>query len=267
MFRRSWAIVNSSDTLKSPGSTSRLLNYEQRTSGLMLGLAFAYIAIYAIDVLATGLNSTLLAVISVVGNIIWATFIIDLAIRTYLAPNRWMYLAKHPIDVLAVALPMFRAFRVLRIITAGQWILTRGSRIAIGRTAAAITAGVALVAFVGALAILDAERSDPASTINNFGNAVWWAFVTLSTVGYGDVYPVTGTGRAVAVMMMVVGVALIGLVSATLASSLLVRLRGEEKTEQQQLLERIDGLEAKVDELTGLLRSQTLGKRDHGSVP
>lgn len=255
------------NTTRPARTTAKLVAYEQRTSGLMLGLAFAYIAIYAVEVLATGLNAGLLAVITVIGNIIWASFIIDLAIRTYLAPNRWMYLAKHPIDVLAVVLPMFRAFRVLRIITAGQWILTRGSHVAIGRTAAAITAGVALVALVGALAILDAERSDPASTIDSFGSAVWWAFVTLSTVGYGDVYPVTGTGRAVAVMMMVVGVALLGLVSATLASSLLVRLRGEEKTDQQQLLERIDGLEAKVDELTGLLRSQTLGKRDHGSVP
>jgi len=254
------------DTSTMP-STARLVNYEQRTSGLMLGLAFTYIALYAVEVLATGLSTDLLTVITVVGNIFWASFIIDLAIRTYLAPNRWMYLAKHPIDVLAVILPMFRAFRVLRIITAGQWILTRGSSVAIGRTAAAITAGVALVALVGALAILDAERSDPASTIDSFGSAVWWAFVTLSTVGYGDVYPVTGTGRAVAVMMMIVGVALLGLVSATLASSLLVRLRGEEKTDQQELLERIDRLEGKVDELTGLLRTQIPGRGGHGSVP
>jgi hypothetical protein len=56
-------------------------------------------------------------------------------------------------------------------------------------------------------------------------------------------------------MMMVVGVALLGLVSATLASSLLVRLRGEEKSDQQVLLERIDALETKVDDLTALLRS------------
>jgi voltage-gated potassium channel len=221
----------------------------------MLVLAFAYIAIYAIEVLATGLNPEALTILTVVGNIIWASFVIDLVIRTFLAPNRWLYLAKHPIDVLAVALPMFRAFRVLRIITAGQWILTRGSHVAIGRTSAAISAGVALVAFVGALAMLDAERNAPSSTIDNFGNAIWWAFVTLSTVGYGDVYPITGTGRAVAVMMMVVGVALLGLVSATLASSLLVRLRGEEKSDQQVLLERIDALETKVDDLTALLRS------------
>jgi voltage-gated potassium channel len=236
-------------------ATARLTRYERRTSTLMLVLAFAYIAIYAIEVLATGLNPEALTILTVVGNIIWASFVIDLVIRTFLAPNRWLYLAKHPIDVLAVALPMFRAFRVLRIITAGQWILTRGSHVAIGRTSAAISAGVALVAFVGALAMLDAERNAPSSTIDNFGNAIWWAFVTLSTVGYGDVYPITGTGRAVAVMMMVVGVALLGLVSATLASSLLVRLRGEEKSDQQVLLERIDALETKVDDLTALLRS------------
>jgi voltage-gated potassium channel len=235
-------------------NTDRLAQYEKRTSTLMLILAMLYIVLYAIDVISTGLNESTLRVINVVSNIIWATFIIDLIIRTYLAPDRLMYLLKHPIDVLSVVLPAFRALRALRVITAGQWILTRGSHAAVGRTATAIIVGAAILAFVGALSMFDAERTDPNSTIQTFGDALWWAFVTMSTVGYGDMYPITETGRIVAVLMMIVGVSLLGLVSATLASALLLRLRGEDKDDQDVVLARIDSLENKVDELTSLIR-------------
>ena len=84
----------------------------------------------------------------------------------------------------------------------------------------------------------------------------------MSTVGYGDLYPVTTTGRVVAVMMMIVGVSLLGLVSATLASALLVRIRGEEKDDTQELQTRLDSLEAKIDNLTSLLEIE---KKSHDS--
>lgn len=243
-------------------TTQRLLQYEKRTSTLMLVISLVYIALYATEVLATGLDATTLNVITIIGNVIWVTFGIDLSIRTYLAPNRLRYLAKHPIDVLAVILPAFRALRVLRVITAGQWILTRGSHAAIGRTATAIVVGAFLLALVGALAMLDAERATADASITTFGDALWWAFVTMSTVGYGDMYPITTTGRFVAVMMMVVGVALLGLVSATLASALLVRIRGEEKDDTREIQTRIDSLEAKIDNLTSLLE---VDKKSHDS--
>ena len=243
-------------------TTQNLKHYEKRSSNLMLGISIVYIALYAIEVIATGLDATTLNAITIIANVIWVTFGIDLAIRTYLAPNRLKYLAKHPIDVLAVILPAFRAFRVLRVITAGQWVLTRGSHAAIGRTSAAIVVGSILLALVGALAMLDAEGTTADSSITTFGDALWWAFVTMSTVGYGDLYPITTTGRVVAVMMMIVGVSLLGLVSATLASALLVRIRGEEKDDTQELQTRLDSLEAKIDNLTSLLEIE---KKSHDS--
>ena len=243
---------------------NRLKKYEQKTSSTMLVLSLTYIVLYAIEVIPTGLNEVALNFILIFSNIIWVTFIIDLIIRTYLAPNRIQYLLKHPIDVLSVVLPAFRALRALRIITAGQWLLTRGSHLAVGRTATAIVIGAGLLAFVGALAMLDAERNDPAASITTFGDAIWWAFVTMSTVGYGDLYPITATGKVVAVMMMVVGVALLGLVSGTLVSALLDRIRGEEHDEIATLLNRIDGLEMKIDHLTTVLNIQSVNRKEIG---
>jgi voltage-gated potassium channel len=95
--------------------------------------------------------------------------------------------------------------------------------------------------FVAALAALDAERGDPDANILDFGDALWWAITTMTTVGYGDRYPVTTTGRIVAGGLMVGGIALLGTVTATLASLLIERVADESQAE--------DALRAEVAEL------------------
>ena len=72
-------------------------------------------------------------------------------------------------------------------------------------------------------------RGAPGSTIETFGTALWWAITTVTTVGYGDVYPVTTQGRLVAGVLMVAGVAFLGAVTATLSSWLLCRVRPAEE--------------------------------------
>ena len=80
-------------------------------------------------------------------------------------------------------------------------------------------AGAAVVlVWVASLAVLDAERGKPGANIETFGEAVWWSCVTITTVGYGDYYPVTPLGRSVAVGLMAVGVGLVGVVTATFSS-------------------------------------------------
>ena len=77
-----------------------------------------------------------------------------------------------------------------------------------------------LLVLVGALAGLDAERRSPEANITTFGDAVWWGLATITTVGYGDHLPVTPTGRAVAGTLMLAGVALLRVITASLASGL-----------------------------------------------
>jgi voltage-gated potassium channel len=71
---------------------------------------------------------------------------------------------------------------------------------------------------MASLAAYDAERGAPDATMTGYGDAVWWAFTTITTVGYGDQYPVTGPGRLVAVLLMLGGIALLGVVTAAVAS-------------------------------------------------
>jgi voltage-gated potassium channel len=236
-------------------TAARLEAYENKTSLLMVLLALVYLLVFAVQVLVVPLPPGTEAALDLVGFTVWATFAIDLAIRTYLAPRRMTFLTSHPIDVLAVAVPAFRFLRVLRVVTAGQWLVQRGSRLAISQTALAIVLSVGFLAVVGALAVLDAERGAPGSNIENFGDAMWWAFVTMSTVGYGDTFPVTAIGQLVAVGMMLVGIGLLGVVSGTLASGLVARLQGEQEDDLQLILEKMDGLEAQVTTLTKALQA------------
>lgn len=75
-----------------------------------------------------------------------------------------------------------------------------------------------IVIFVGAVGMLDVERTAPGANIHNFGDALWWALVTVTTVGYGDTYPVTTDGRLIAAAVMVTGIAVLGVVTATVAT-------------------------------------------------
>jgi len=77
---------------------------------------------------------------------------------------------------------------------------------------------------MGSLAALDAERSATGSNITTLGDSVWWAFVTVTAVSHGDYFPVTGTGRLVAVGLMLGGVILVAVVTATLASWIIERI-------------------------------------------
>ncbi len=236
----------------------RLRRYEDATSTAMVVLAAVYLIGYAVEVIGTDLPNWVGSTIEVLSNTIWIVFALDLLIRLALAPRRLQYLLRHPLDVVAVVVPMFRFLRILRVITAGQWLISRGRRLAVGRTAMAILVAVGFLALVGALAILDAESGAPDARITNFGDAIWWAFTTMSTVGYGDMYPVTPAGRVVAIGMMTVGVSLLGIISATLAAGFLAQTRVEQESENAVLLRKLEQLEVQI----GALSRKLAGDQD-----
>jgi len=111
-----------------------------------------------------------------------------------------------------------------------------------------IAGGASLLAFCAALAVLDAERASPDANIVDFGDAIWWAVTTMTTVGYGDRFPVTGTGRLVAFGLMIGGIALLGTVTATLASWL-VETVAAEKEQAEDIQVMVRRLEDKIDQL------------------
>lgn len=196
--------------------TARLERYEASTSVWLTVLAFLFLGVYAVPILYPDLPDSVQSALGNANLAIWLVFALDLAVRLVLAPRRAAYALKHPIDVVAVLLPMLRPLRVLRVFTAGQAMFTRGSGVV--RTGQAIVFAAAILIVIGALAILDAEGGATDANITTFPDALWWAMTTVTTVGYGDHYPVTGIGQAVASALMVVGISILGVVTATVAA-------------------------------------------------
>ncbi|TPX03385.1 two pore domain potassium channel family protein, partial [Schumannella luteola] len=159
---------------------------------------------------------------------IWLTFIVDYVVRLALAkPRRTFVLASIP-DAVAALLPVFRPVVQLRHVVRVPLLRDRGGayqRVRIG----VMTAAFAVVfVYSIALAVLVAERTSPDATITTFGEAIWWACVTVFTVGYGDYAPVTVLGRFWAVVLMIGGVAIIGVTSAIVVTYLGDRIRHHE---------------------------------------
>lgn len=206
-----------------------------------------FLVVYAIPILWPHAKADLLLLIcELVADGIWLVFLADLVTRVYLADHRWAYLGRHPLDLLVVALPALRPLRILRVFTAGQVILTRGKDFAIGRTLAAAAGAAALITLIAALAELDAERGHPGANIETFREALWWAGVTITTVGYGDRYPVTPAGQAVAFALMIVGISLLSLITATVAAWFLAKVRAPAARDQQSVMAELRELRNQI---------------------
>jgi voltage-gated potassium channel len=148
----------------------------------------------------------------------WAVFAVDYLVRLILATDRWHWFRRHLIDLAVVSLPFLRPLRLLRLLVLfGALQKAIGGAIR-GRVIIYTAFSAALLIYVASLAILDEERGQPGTNISTFADAVWWSITTVTTVGYGDLSPVTGRGKIIAVFLMIGGISLVGLISATLAS-------------------------------------------------
>jgi voltage-gated potassium channel len=147
-------------------------------------------------------------------------YALDFAIRIYLAPNHWRYFVANRRFIVVVILPTTRLLFSVRLLTSG---FRRGSLLIFG--------GVAFALFVnGATIVYFFEHHAQGANIRTYGEALWWGVVTVSTVGYGDFYPVTTGGRLTAVMLMVLGVTVLAVVTAQIASSFISQAAREPTT-------------------------------------
>ncbi len=151
--------------------------------------------------------------------LVWCLFAVDLGVKTAIAPRRLAYLREHWLDVLVVLLPFARPLRILRIIVYGSRAYRGAVRLV--RVDFLVAYAVGLVVLIAAI-VTSVERGHE-SRLDSFPDALWWAVVTVTTVGYGDIVPVTQAGRALALVLMIGGVALFGALTANLASILMRR--------------------------------------------
>jgi voltage-gated potassium channel len=197
---------------------------------------------------------------------IWAAFAVELVSKTYLSVDRKKYLVEHWYDVVIVVVPFLRPLRIMRSLrllrmSRALRLLSLGTRLlqearlmffSYGlQYAAIIAAGVFVSLAALALAF---EQDAPGSNIHNFGDAIWWGIATVTTVGYGDRFPVTTEGKVIAVFIMLLGISLFSLVTATVAAMFVKPSAQKQEATLEDVLQRLEEMEAR---LMAVQRSQT----------
>ena len=253
--------------LRSRRIMTRVARWEQRTEWPLAAGAAVFLAAYAWPILDTDMPPGWRHACTTITVIVWAAFAADYVVRLAIAEQRWTYFWHHLVDLGVVALPILRPLRLLRLVMLLGVLNRRAATSLYGRIATYVAGAVVLLVFCASLAILDAERADKHANITNFADALWWSATTMTTVGYGDRYPVTGEGRLVAVGLMIGGIALLGVVTASIASWLINRVREVEQASQAITRHDLDQLATKIDQLHTLLTTNTTTDNGATSTP
>ncbi len=197
--------------------------------------------------------------LQIIDDAICVIFLVDFFVRFVRAKSKVAFMKWGWIDLVSSipALPFLRWGRLIRIVRIFRVLrAVRSARVIFGflfrnraqgtfATVALIAIGIAIFA---SLAIMEVERV-PEGNIKAPGDALWWSLVTMTTVGYGDRYPVTAEGRIIGFLLMAAGIGLFGTFSALLASYFIEPAQKEESTEIKMLIEEVRALRAQVERL------------------
>ena len=193
---------------------------EQVTKFPMAVLGIAWLVI-AIIILTTGVKRTPSIVLVGTLFVLWAILLVEYVVRLIVTPDRRGYIKRRWVEPATVVVPPMQAWHLLGIERMSLLLHEGELRVeailkhhGLFRVLIAATG----ILFLGAWLVLLFEENAKGSNIHDYPDAVWWAIVTVTTVGYGDRYPVTAGGRAVAAVLMLVGIGLIGVLTATVAS-------------------------------------------------
>jgi voltage-gated potassium channel len=160
--------------------------------------------------------------------VITGMFVLEFGSRLFVAPDRGGYLRGHWVDLIGLVPPArwlrpFRLLRLLRLVRAFAGVgraLVHVDRLARHRGLIWLLIAWLAVTMVCSIGLYIAEKGANAA-VDSPLDALWWGITTMTTVGYGDVYPVTPEGRLAAAVLMVLGIGLFSAVTATVTSFLI----------------------------------------------
>lgn len=229
----------------------------------VLQIVAVFLSIYAIGALLVHtifpLPPATVVLLEWVDLCICAVFLVEFFVHLYQAPSKRAYLKWGWIDLVA-SIPHFEYFRlgrIVRLIRLFHLLRSFRSTQAVVRflfrdraksTFATVTAISLLLTIFSAVAILNLEKAEN-SNIHTPSDALWWAMVTITSVGYGDKYPVTAAGRVVGVFLMTVGVGFFGTLTAFMARMFMEPQLKTEDSELREVLEEVRALRGQVSAL------------------
>lgn len=161
------------------------------------------------------------ASLQIIDRIIWGIFFLDVTIRFVRAENKWRYIKENPFDIIAI-IPLdsifriariARFFKIIRLISISSHFFGPVFKILNTNGLNRVLTVTFVLLFISAIPICLVEPS-----IQTYEDALWWAFVTATTVGYGDLSPVTPIGRVIAIILMIFGIGLIGMITGSIAT-------------------------------------------------
>jgi voltage-gated potassium channel len=226
-------------------SETKLQRWERHAEWPLAAAAVLFLILFSRQVLAQPQGREA-HIVWAVDWAIWGLFVVDYVVRLCLAENRWHWFLRHLLDFAIVSLPLLRPLRLLRLLVLIEVLQKAIGDAFRGRIVVYTVSGVVLLIYTSSLAVFDKERYLHGATINSFGKALWWSITTVTTVGYGDVYPVTNTGRVIAVLLMIGGISLVGVVTAALASWIIERVTEEESLMQTATVAHIEELRTEI---------------------
>lgn len=236
-------------TLSKYRGEKNLTAWEDRTSTPMFVASVLYLLAFAAPIMSTRIQEPYDGYLNIIQMILWGLFAADYCVRLYLAPRRLYFITHNLMNLAIVLLPAWRIVSFLAMIhlTANRQYKRLSE---LGMKLFGYTA-IFIIMF--ALSIYSVESSEPGSMIRDLPTAYWWTFTTLATVGYGDVYPITGIGRVIAVVVMLYGVGLVAVATGALASWIIEKIGGVEEQEHPATKADVDDLRQEISELRALL--------------
>ena len=231
----------------------RAINWWTKLSPTFLQvLGVIFLAGYAWPIINPNLSPALHSLCNWTLFVIWVFFAFDYFARLSIADDKLLFVRKNLLDLAAVALPFLPLLRAIRALAAVT-VLSRRNR---GSRSQQVTTSVVTLAFatwfVAGLAVTEAERHVDGANIQGVGDGWWWAITTMATVGYGDTYPVSPQGRLVGMSLMIMGVALLGTITASIASNFNMT-NNEDLADGKSSASDLDSLKKRIAELESKL--------------